>query len=56
MLNMTVMKTVDILQVTLHAIYWCRYFVIYIYAFNIGWIRCKYVWLIWCTMMFFFFN
>lgn len=28
MLNMTVMKTVDILQVTLHAIYWCRYFVI----------------------------
>lgn len=25
----------------------------YIYAFNIGWIRCKYVWLVWCTMMFF---
>lgn len=28
MLNMAVMKTVDFLQVTLHAIYWCRYFVI----------------------------
>lgn len=55
MLNMAVMKTVDFLQVTLHAIYWCRYFVI-IYAFNIGWIRCKYVWLVWCTMMFFFFD
>lgn len=27
MLNMAVMKTVDFLQVTLHAIYWCRYFV-----------------------------
>lgn len=28
MLNMAVMKTVDFLQVTLHAIYWCRYFVV----------------------------
>lgn len=28
MLNMAVMKTVEFLQVTLHAIYWCRYFVI----------------------------
>lgn len=28
MLNMAVMKTVDFLQVTYHAIYWCRYFVV----------------------------
>lgn len=28
MLNMAVMKTVDFLQVTLHAIYWCRYFLV----------------------------
>lgn len=28
MLNMAVMKTVEFLQVTLHAIYWCRYFVV----------------------------
>lgn len=28
MLKMAVMKTVDFLQVTLHAIYWCRYFVV----------------------------
>lgn len=28
MLNMAVMKTVDFLQVTLHAIYWCKYFVV----------------------------
>lgn len=28
MLNMAVMKTVDFLQVTLHAIYWCIYFVV----------------------------